>query len=254
MSTPTVVPLDMIPVAEKPAIATHLEHHLCPGCGEAIAIRLVNEVLEELGLRDRAIGVSGVGCHSQASSQMDVDFQQAPHGRPPAQATGTKRMLPDAVVFTIQGDGDLMAEGMLEGVQAAVRGEKITIVCFNNSLFADTGSHMTPTTLIGQKTKTTWDGRDKEQHGSPLRYAEMIATIDGTAFAARTSVHSPVHVQRTKKALRQAFETQLANKGLSYVEILTMCPSGWFMSPVEALTYTEEKMLPAFPLGTFKGA
>jgi 2-oxoglutarate ferredoxin oxidoreductase subunit beta len=253
MSTANVIPLDMVNVADKPSVATHVEHHLCPGCGESIAIRLIGEVIEELGVRDRAIGVAGVGCHSQAAYQLDVDFQQAPHGRPPAQATGVKRMLPDSVVFTVQGDGDLMAEGMLEGVQAAARGEKITVICFNNSLFADTGSHMTPTTLIGQKTKTTWEGRNQEDHGSPIRYAEMIATLEGTAYSTRTVVNSPANIQRTRKALKKAFETQMEGKGFSYVEILTMCPSGWFITPVEALGYMDEKMIPTFPLGTFKG-
>ncbi|MGE0700118.1 MAG: thiamine pyrophosphate-dependent enzyme [Hyphomicrobiaceae bacterium] len=242
----------MLVVAEHSPLARRQEHHLCPGCGESIAIRLISEVIDEMGLRGDAIAITGVGCHTEAGAQIDIDFQQAMHGRPPSQATGAKRVLPDRLIMTIQGDGDLMSEGTNEAIQAAARGERITIICMNNATLADTGSHMSSATLVGQKTKTTLDGRSDEHQGKPLRFAEILAQIDGTAFAARTSVHSPAHIQRTKKALQKAFETQRANRGLSYVEILTMCPSGWFMSPVEALDFIEDKMVPAFPLGTFK--
>lgn len=243
---------EMIPVAVRPQTSTEHSHTLCPGCGETIAVRLIAEAIDNLGARERAVCVVGVGCYTQATILLRIDFQMALHGRAPAQAAGIKRVLPQNLVFTIQGDGDLIAEGLLEGVHAAARGEKITVFCFNNTLSADTGSHATATTLVGQRTKSTVQGRDKDTAGSPLLFPEMIAGIEGAAYVARVAVHSPAAVVRAQKAIQRALEVQEKGLGFSLVEILTMCPTGWFVDPLQAIDYIEERVVPVFPLGVLK--
>jgi 2-oxoglutarate ferredoxin oxidoreductase subunit beta len=248
--TPDQVPL----VRGRPAILKDEPHTLCPGCGESVAGRVIGEVIEEMGLGERSILSLGVGCYLQLTRLLDLDFQQALHGRAPAMATGIKRVRPDALVFTVQGDGDLHSEGITEAVQAATRGENITIICFNNAVNGETGGHMTAATPVGQKTKTTLTGRTDQVQGQPIRMAELLAGIDGTAFSARTSVNKPSEIQKAKKHVRHAFETQMAGQGLSYVEIITMCPTGWFMEPSEAIDHIDKVITKVHPLGVFKDA
>jgi len=242
-----------IPLARgRPQILKDETHTLCPGCGESVAGRVIGEVLEEMGLQERAILALGVGCYLQLTRLLDIDFQQALHGRAPAMATGIKRVRPEAMVFTVQGDGDLHSEGVTEAVQAAARRENITVICFNNTVNGETGGHLTAATVVGQKTKTSLSGRTLEGQGQPVRMAELLAGIEGTVFSARTAVNKPSEIQKAKKFLRRAFEAQLANKGFSYVEIITMCPTGWFMEPVEALDHIDNVIAKVHPLGVFK--
>jgi 2-oxoglutarate ferredoxin oxidoreductase subunit beta len=227
-------------VRGRPEGLTGATHSLCPGCGEAIAGRVITEVLDEMGLREKAVLACGVGCYIQLTNLMDIDFQQSLHGRAPAMATGIKRAVPEALVFTIQGDGDLFSEGVTEAVQAATRAENITVICFNNGVTGETGGHMTAASVVGQRTKTTLEGRSGAEQGRPLNMAELLASIEGTCFSARTSVNKPSEIQKAKRCLRRAFESQLAGEGFSYVEIITMCPTGWFMEPVEAIDFVDE--------------
>lgn len=230
------------------------EHHLCPGCGEGVALRVIANVLEEMDLKDDTVLVKGVGCYTEASIMLDIDNIWALHGRAPAMATGIRRARPEPLVFTIQGDGDLHGEGVLEAVQAAARAEKITIICFNNALNAETGSQMTPATIPGMRTNTSLNGRTVEEHGYPLRMAELLGAIEGAAFVARSAMHSPAEIQRATGYIRKAFETQRRGIGFSYVELLTMCPSGWHLSPVEALDFIGEQMSAVHPLGVVRDA
>jgi 2-oxoglutarate ferredoxin oxidoreductase subunit beta len=217
----------------------HEDHDLCPGCGEPLALRLMLEVLEELGCAQRAIGVVGIGCYTALTSNMDVDLVQALHGRAPSVATGAKRMRPDAVIFTMQGDGDMVNEGLQEVVHTAARGENVTCVLLNNGVFGETGGHMTATTVLGQRTKNSLEGRDAAYHGHPILIGDMLAPLGGTAYAARGSVHDAAGVSRTRRMLRRAFECQLAGVGFSFVEILTMCPTGWFVPTEEGPGYLD---------------
>jgi 2-oxoglutarate/2-oxoacid ferredoxin oxidoreductase subunit beta len=226
--------------------------HYCPGCTHGIIHRLVGEVLEELDMTGQAVGIAPVGCAVFAYDYFNCDMQEAAHGRAPAVATGIKRVHPENVVFTYQGDGDLAAIGTAETVHAAARGENITIIFVNNCIYGMTGGQMAPTTLVGQKTTTSPNGRSKELQGSPIRVCEMLATLDGPAYLERVSVHNPAHVRKAKKAIRAAFDTQVQNKGFSLVEVLSTCPTNWGMSPVKALDWLEEKMIPHYPLGNFK--
>jgi 2-oxoglutarate/2-oxoacid ferredoxin oxidoreductase subunit beta len=239
-------------VRGKPEGLTDRQHPLCPGCGESIAGRVIVEVLEEMNRRDTSILAMGVGCSGQLRGVLDIDVQSALHGRAPALATGIKRALPDTLVFTLQGDGDLISEGVSEAVQAAVRGENITVICLNNAVNAETGSHMTAASMVGQRTKTTLGGRSAEHQGVPLRMAELLAGMDGTVFSARSSMHKPAEIMKAKKFLRRAFELQLARRGFSYVELLTMCPTGWFMEPVESIDYIEDVLSQVHTLGVVK--
>lgn len=227
--------------------------HYCPGCTHGIAHRLVAEVIDELGILERVIGVASVGCSVLAYNYFNCDFQQAAHGRAPAVATGIKRVLPDRVVFTYQGDGDLAAIGTAEIIHAAARGEKITVVFINNAIYGMTGGQMAPTTLPGQKTTTSPSGRETSYAGFPLKVAEILATFPGVAYAARVSLHEATEVNKARKALLKAFKTQLEGKGFSLVEILSSCPTNWGMTPKEALQWVEEHMVPYYPLGEFKG-
>ncbi|HBK61021.1 MAG TPA: 2-oxoglutarate oxidoreductase [Firmicutes bacterium] len=226
--------------------------HYCPGCTHGIAHKLVAEAIDELGVRDRTVGVAPVGCAVFAYDYFDCDFQQASHGRAPAVATGIRRALPDAVVFAYQGDGDLASIGAAEIVHAAMRGERITVIFINNAIYGMTGGQMAPTTLVGQKTTTSPAGRKLEHAGSPIRIAEMLSTIPGAAYVARVALSSPAHVARAKRAIRKAFDTQLAGAGFSLVECLSTCPTNWGMAPIEAMTWLEENMIPYYPLGEFR--
>jgi len=226
--------------------------HYCPGCTHGIAHKLVAETIDELGVRDRAIGVAPVGCAVFAYDYFDCDFQQAAHGRAPAVATGIKRVVPDAVVFTYQGDGDLASIGAAEIIHAAMRGERISVIFINNAIYGMTGGQMAPTTLVGQKTTTSPAGRQLAHAGSPIRVAEMLATIPGAAYVARVALSSPANVARAKKAIRKAFDTQLSGAGFSLVECLSTCPTNWGMAPTEAMEWLEKNMIPYYPLGEFR--
>ncbi|MAE94138.1 MAG: hypothetical protein CL910_05705 [Deltaproteobacteria bacterium] len=225
-----------------PGLQLSGDHDLCPGCGEPIALRAILETLAELGLADAAIGVVGIGCYTALTSLIDVDLIQALHGRAPSVATGAKRMRPETLLFTLQGDGDMVNEGLQEVIHAAARGEKITCLLLNNGVFGETGGHMTATTVLGQRTKNTLEGRNADDHGHPIPIAELIARLGGTGYAARGSVHDVKSIATTRRYLRRAFEHQLRGEGFSFVEILTMCPTGWFVPTAEGPRYLEEVM------------
>ena len=243
----------MAVIFKKTPVLTDTVMHYCPGCGHGIVHRLVAEVIEELHLQDRAVGVAPVGCAVFAYRYFNIDMQEAAHGRAPAVATGIKRVLgPESCVFTYQGDGDLASIGTAEIVHAAHRGEKITTIFINNAIYGMTGGQMAPTTLVGQKTTTSPYGRDKEHCGSPIRVSEMLATIEGSAYIERVAVNSTANIVRAKKAIRKAFETQMAGKGFSMVEVLSTCPTNWGKSATEAMDWVETDMIPYYPLGVMK--
>jgi 2-oxoglutarate ferredoxin oxidoreductase subunit beta len=231
---------------------TDAEFHYCPGCTHGVIHRLVAEVIEEMGLQEKAVGVAPVGCAVFAYRYFNCDMYEAAHGRAPAVATGVKRARKDACVFTYQGDGDLASIGTAEIVHAAHRGEKITTIFVNNAIYGMTGGQMAPTTLVGQKTTTSPFGRDKDWCGSPIRMSEMLATIEGSAFIERVALNSSANIVKAKKAIRKAFECQMEGRGFSMVEVLSTCPTNWGMSPVESMQWLEENMIPYYPLGNFK--
>ncbi len=239
-------------VFERPRTLRPVATHYCPGCGHGIAARLVAEVIDELGARERTVGVAPVGCSVLLYNYLDVDMYEAAHGRAPAVATGCKRVHPELVVFTYQGDGDFASIGTAEAVHAAARGEKITTIFINNAIYGMTGGQMAPTTLIGQKTTTSPRGRTVEQAGFPVRMAELLATLEGAKYIARVSVNKPKNIIQAKKAIKKAFETQTKGLGYSMVEVLSQCPTVWHMTPDDAVRWVEEKMMPYFPLGEFK--
>ncbi len=226
--------------------------HYCPGCGHGVIHRLLGEVIDELGIREKTIGVAPVGCAVIAYDYFNIDMTEAAHGRTPAVATGIKRILPERVVFTYQGDGDLAAIGTSEIIHAANRGERITVIFVNNAVYGMTGGQMAPTTMLGQVTATTPGGRDSSA-GYPLKVSELLAILPGTVFLCRTAISNPANIRKTKLAIKKAFQVQLENKGFSLVEILSPCPSYWRLSPKEAKEWIEEKMIPNFPLGVIKG-
>jgi 2-oxoglutarate ferredoxin oxidoreductase subunit beta len=236
----------------KPALQLGVDHDLCPGCGEPLALRMLLEAIDELGCARRAIGIVGIGCYTALSPLMDVDVVQALHGRAPSLATGAKRMRPEALIFTLQGDGDMVNEGLQEVLHTAARGENVTCVLLNNGVFGETGGHMTATTVLGQRTKNSLEGRDAAYHGYPILIGDLLAQLGGTAYAARGSVHDAAGVARTKRLLRRAFETQLAGQGFSFVEILTMCPTGWFIGTARGPEYLAEVLGPVHVLGELK--
>lgn len=245
--------LDKMEVAfERSRTLTSASTHYCPGCGHGIIHRLVAEVIDELGIHSRTVVVAPVGCAVLLYNYFHLDSYEAAHGRAPAIATGCKRVHPELVVFTYQGDGDLAAIGTAEAIHAAARGEKITTIFVNNAIYGMTAGQMAPTTLIGQKTTTTPTGRVAEKAGYPLRVCEMLATIEGVAYVARVSVSSPRNIVQAKKAIKKAFETQINGLGYSLVEVLSQCPTNWHMTPVESLRFVDEKMAAHFPLGEFK--
>lgn len=239
-------------VYKRPEAFNDVSTHYCPGCTHGIAHRLVAEVIDEMGIRDRTIGVASVGCSVFAYNYYSFDWVQAPHGRAPAMATGVKRTLPDSIVMTYQGDGDLASIGMAEIVHAAARGENITTIFVNNTNYGMTGGQMAPTTLPGQVTTTSVHGRDVETQGYPIRAAELLSTLDGASFISRKSLHDPKNIRLAKKAIRMAFEVQARGLGFSMVELLSICPTNWGMSPAQSLTWLQEKMVPYYPLNDFK--
>jgi 2-oxoglutarate ferredoxin oxidoreductase subunit beta len=239
-------------VFSRPASMTDTPFHYCPGCTHGISHRLLAEALDELGVRERAIGLASVGCSVFSHRYFKCDFQQAAHGRAPAVATGIKRSLPDSVVFTYQGDGDLASIGMAEVLHAAIRGENITVLFINNAIYGMTGGQMAPTTLVNQKTTTSPQGRDPKICGYPVRMCEILSTIDGAGYIARAALVSPVEVRKAKSYIVKALKAQLQGKGFSMVELLSSCPTNWGVSATEALNWIKEQMIPVYPLGEFK--
>ena len=228
------------------------EHSLCPGCGEPIAMRAILEAIESLDAVQRAIGVFGIGCYTAFSNNLDVEVLQALHGRAPSLATGVKRAKPNTLVLTVQGDGDMVNEGLQEVLHTAARGERVTCFMLDNGVFGETGGHMTATTALGQRTKNTLDGRDAEQHGFPIRVSTLIAELEGAAYVARGAVNNAGNVARTKKMIRRALEVQELGLGFSFVEILTMCPTGWFVDTPEAPDYLTSTLAPVHAPGVLK--
>ncbi len=236
----------------RPQAFTDITTHYCPGCTHGVAHRLIAEVLDEMGIAEQTIGVAPVGCSVFAYNYFDTDFVEAAHGRAPAMATGIKRVLPDKVVFTYQGDGDLASIGMAEIMHAAARGENITVVFINNAIYGMTGGQMAPTTLPGMKTSSSQLGRDVETQGFPIRMSEMIAQMDGAGYVVRRSLHDPANIRKSKKAIRTAFEAQLKGLGFSMVELLSTCPTNWGITPIDSLQWVNDHMVPVYPLGDFK--
>ena len=239
-------------VFEKPKALADVPFHYCPGCTHGIVHRLVAEVLDELGVEGQTVGVASVGCSVFSYNYFNCDMVQAAHGRAPAVATGLKRALPDNVIFTYQGDGDLAAIGMAETVHAATRGENITVIFINNAIYGMTGGQMAPTSLPGQITQTSPYGRDVKTAGYPIRVCELLSTLSGTALAQRVTVDSVAHVREAKKAIKKGFENQINKRGYSIIEVVSTCPTNWGLSPKEAINWLRENMLPYYPLGVYK--
>ena len=228
--------------------------HYCPGCGHGIAHRLIAEIIDELDIRDRTIGIAPVGCAVLAYDYLDVDMVEVAHGRPPAVATGMKRTNPDKIIFSYQGDGDLASIGAAEILHAGHRGEQITVIFINNAVFGMTGGQMAPTTMLDQVTATTPKGRTAAEQGYPLQVSELLATLPGTIYIERCALNNVAQVRKTKKAIKHAFELQLEGaEGMSLVEVLSPCPTYWRMSPAKAMEWIESNMMKVFPLGRLKG-
>lgn len=242
----------MAKVFERPRALADVVTHYCPGCTHGIIHRLVAEAIDDLDVLDRTVGIAPVGCAVLAYDYFECDMQEASHGRAPAVATGIKRVRPDLIVFSYQGDGDLASIGAAEIVHAAARGENITVIFVNNGIYGMTGGQMAPTTLIGDKTTTSPYGRDVKLQGYPIRIAEMLATLDGPVYIERVGVHTPQLVNKAKQAIKKAFQIQVEGKGFSLVEVLSTCPTNWGVTPVEALQYVADAMVPYYPLGIFK--
>lgn len=254
----------IIPTATPPTSSTSVkvadfandlilgQHSLCPGCGEPVALRILMEALQDQHVVDRSIGVVGHGCYGSFVRIMDIDVLQCLHGRAPSAATGIKRARPETVTFTLQGDGDMVNEGLQEVLHTAARGENITCILLNNGVFGDTGGQQTATTVLGQRTKTSLEGRDAATHGHPIPIADMVASLDGAAYVARGAVGTAASVQRTKKMIARAIAAQVAGEGFSLVEILTMCPTGWFVGAPSGPEYMAEAMEAVYPLGELK--
>lgn len=236
----------------KPDLFQTEDHHLCPGCGEPVAIRLIAEVIQEMELANRTIAIFGHGCYGGFMQVLDVETTLCLHGRGPAVATGMKRMRPDRLIWTLQGDGDMVSEGLAEVMHTAARGESVTCFMLNNGVFGDTGGQMTAATVLGQRTKNTLEGRDAGYHGNPIALGEILASMAGTAYVARGSVHNAAAIAQAKKMIRRGFERQMAGLGFSLVEILTMCPTGWFMPTNKGPEYMMESLGQAYPLGELK--
>jgi 2-oxoglutarate ferredoxin oxidoreductase subunit beta len=236
----------------RPDLLIEGDHDLCPGCGEPIALRCMLEVIEEMGLSKDAIGAVGIGCYTALTSLLDTDMVQCLHGRAPSVATGIKRMRPQSLVYTMQGDGDMVNEGLQEIIHSAARGENITCLLLNNGVFGETGGHMTATTVIGQRTKNTLEGRDAAYHGHPISMTDLLAPLGGVGYVARSTVTTAKDIQRTRRYFKKAFETQRTGKGLSFIEVLTMCPTGWFLPVQEGPDYLNKTMSPVFQIGEFK--
>ncbi len=239
-------------VFQRPTYLKDAVFHYCPGCGHSIIHRLLAEIFEELDIREKTIGVPPAGCAVLAYYYLDIDMGEAAHGRSPAVATGIKRVLPDRIVFSYQGDGDIAAIGTAETIHAASRGENITVVFVNNGVYGMTGGQMAPTTLIGQKSTTTPGGRDFTRDGAPLDLSQIIAVTGGSAYIERTAIYSPKSVRQTKKALTKAFKVQMEGLGFSLVEVLSPCPTNWKMTPVEATKHVRDEMTKSFPIKVIK--
>jgi 2-oxoglutarate ferredoxin oxidoreductase subunit beta len=239
-------------VYRRPEALEDMVTHYCPGCTHGLVHRLIAEVIDELGIREKTIGVAPVGCSVFAYKYFNMDFAEAAHGRAPAMATGLKRVQPDKVVFTYQGDGDLAAIGTAEIIHAATRGENITTIFINNAIYGMTGGQMAPTTLPGQKTTSSPLGRDVELAGFPIRMAEVLAETGGAAYVVRRAPCDIGGIRQTKKAIKTAFQVQLAGLGFSLVEVLAACPTNWRMKPAEALVWVKEHMVPYYPVGDFR--
>jgi len=236
----------------EPALTLMGEHDLCPGCGEPLALRQILDSIEALGQAQSAIGTIGIGCYTALTSLMDIDLIQALHGRAPSVATGAKRMLPESLVFTLQGDGDMVNEGLQEVIHTAARGENLTCILLNNGVFGETGGHMTATTVLGQRTKNSIEGRDAGEHGYPILIGDLLSRLEGTAYCARASVHDAKGVARTRRFLDRAFNSQLKGQGFSFVEILTMCPTGWFLPTAEGPDYLDQELGAVHEVGELK--
>ncbi|MCR4774317.1 MAG: 2-oxoglutarate oxidoreductase [Prevotella sp.] len=239
-------------VYKKPSLMNDVPMHYCPGCSHGVVHKLVAEVIEEMGMADKAVGVCPVGCAVFAYRYLDIDWQEAAHGRAPACATAIKRLWNDRLVFTYQGDGDLACIGTAESIHALNRGENITMIFINNAIYGMTGGQMAPTTLIGQKTATCPYGREPQLHGYPLNMTELAAHLQGTCYVTRQSVHSVGAIRKAKAAIRKAFEANMAGKGSALIEIVSTCNSGWKLSPVKANKWMEENMFKQYPIGDLK--
>ncbi len=236
----------------KPTAMSENHTHYCPGCTHGIVHRLVGEAIDELGIQDTTVGIAPVGCAVMAYNYFDCDFQEAAHGRAPAMATGIKRVRPDLTVFTYQGDGDLASIGMGEIMHAANRGEKITVIFINNAIYGMTGGQMAPTTMPGQRATTAPTGRDTDQTGMPLRMANILGELVTPGYVTRQAVLKPQQVNKAKKAIKKAFEYQVAGTCFSFVEVVSTCPTNWGMTPIDSLKWAEENLLPYYELGDYK--
>ncbi len=239
-------------VAAKPRLLNDNTMHYCPGCSHGVVHKIIAEVIDEMGVEDKTIGIAPVGCAVMAYNYIDVDWIEAAHGRAPAIATAVNRLYPDRLVFTYQGDGDFAAIGTAESIHAANRGENIAIIFINNAIYGMTGGQMAPTTLEGMKTATTPYGRRADLNGYPIKISDILAMLDGTCYVTRQAVHTPASVKKAKKAIRKAFENALAHRGTSVVEIVATCSSGWKMSPAKANQWMAEHMTEKYPLGDLK--
>ncbi len=239
-------------IFQRPASLKREPFRHCPGCGHSLLHRLIAEGIDNLGIRERVIGIAPVGCAVFAYDYFNFDMIEVAHGRPPAAATGLKRTMPDKIIFSYQGDGDLAAIGTAEIIHAANRGENISVFFVNNATYGMTGGQMAPTTLSGQKTTTTPSGRNVKKEGYPLRISELLATIEGAAYIVRTSLDSHKNLMKTKRAIEKSFRYQMENKGFSLVEILSPCPVDWKLTPKDSLAWIQKEMIPVYPLGTFK--
>jgi len=239
-------------IFERPQSMTKAETHYCPGCTHGVAHRMVAEIVDELGIREKTVGIAPVGCSVLIYRYMDTDMQSAAHGRAPAVATGVKRVRPELCVYTYQGDGDLASIGMGEIVHAANRGQNITVIFINNAIYGMTGGQMAPTTLLGQKATTCPLGRDAKVNGYPIRVSEMLATLPAPGYITRVTVAQPKYIIKAKQAIKKAFQNQVEGKGFSLVEVLSSCPTNWGMRPVEAFDWLISSMMPYYPLGDFK--
>ena len=239
-------------VYKKPTLMNDNPMHYCPGCSHGVVHKLIAEVIEEMGMEDKTVGISPVGCAVFAYNYLDIDWQEAAHGRAPAVATAVKRLWPDRLVFTYQGDGDLACIGTAETIHALNRGENITIIFINNAIYGMTGGQMAPTTMPGEKATTCIYGRDPKVNGNPVHMCEMLATLTGPAYIERVSCDDAAHVNKTKAALKKAFQIQMEKKGLSFIEIVANCPSNYHQTPLESMQFVKEKGCSFYPLGVFK--
>ena len=239
-------------VYAKPELMNDTTMHYCPGCSHGVVHKLVAEVIAEMQMEEKTVGVCPVGCAVFAYRYLDIDWQEAPHGRAPALATAVKRLWPDRLVFTYQGDGDLACIGTAESIHALNRGENIVMIFINNAIYGMTGGQMAPTTLVGQVTTTSPYGRDEAWCGKPIKISEMLATIDGAKFVERVSVDTPANIRKAKKAIKECFQCQLDGKGFGIVEVLSTCPTNWGLPPVDALQWLRDNMIPYYPLGNFR--